>query len=89
MKKLLILLIILMGVTVLSCTENIRARNFGGATTLQLPKGEKLINVTWKEADLWYLTRPMNATDTAVTYAFREESSFGIFKGVITIKELK
>jgi hypothetical protein len=26
--------------------------------TKQLPKGECLVNVTWKGEDLWYLTKP-------------------------------
>lgn len=48
----LILLLILTG-----CTDNTRARSFGGNTTIELPAGEKLFDVTWKEANLWYCTR--------------------------------
>jgi hypothetical protein len=72
-----------------SCTENERAKNFGGNTTIDLPKGEKLVNVTWKEDELWYLTRPMTAADSAVNYTFREKSSFGVWEGTVTLKESK
>lgn len=72
-----------------SCTENSKAKNFGGEASLELPKGQKLVNVTWKDANLWYLTRPMLATDSAETYTFHEQSSWGVWQGTYTIKETK
>lgn len=30
------------------CTENQRAKNFGGNINYTLPSGAKLVNVTWK-----------------------------------------
>lgn len=88
MKK---LLIILTTITLLSsCTENQRVKNFGGNGVIKLPPGQKLVNVTWKEAhQIWYLTRPMTATDTATTYRFQEESSWGVIEGTYTIIETK
>lgn len=64
-----------------SCTENERARGWGGNATLNLPTSQKLINVTWKENDLWYLTRTMNETNVAETYKFNEESAWGVYEG--------
>ena len=87
MKK--VFLAILMGVMVTSCTENNRVKNWGGDGTINLPKGRKLVNVTWKETQLWYLTRPMKSTDVAETYQFHEESSWGIMEGTYTIIESK
>ena len=46
MKKYLFLLIAL--VAMCSCTQNQMARSYGGKMTIELPKGEKLINATWK-----------------------------------------
>jgi len=86
MKKLLIILFVILFT---SCTENEKARSYGGEATLLLPKGEKLIVVTWKESNLWYLTRPMNSTDSAETYNFKEESSYGVWEGRYIIKEEK
>ena len=50
---------ILMVASILSgCHET--TRSFGGSMTLELPKGQKLEEITWKDdAALWYLTRPM------------------------------
>lgn len=72
-----------------SCTENERAKAFGGTADMTLPKGQKLINVTWKETNLWYLTRPMNASDSAETYIFQEKSSYGLQEGTFIIYETK
>jgi hypothetical protein len=87
MKKLF--LVIVMGVMVTSCTENNRVKNWGGEGTINLPKGRKLVNVTWKETEIWYLTRPMNSNDVAETYQFQEESSWGVMEGTYNIVETK
>lgn len=70
-----------------SCTENERAKALGGTATLRLPKGEKLVNVTWKETSMWYLTRPMRADEIVETYTFREESGYGLLEGTVIIVE--
>jgi hypothetical protein len=87
MKK--VLAIALLAISLASCTENSRVKNFGGEGTLNLPKGQKLITVTWKDTQLWYLTRSMNSTDVAETYTFHEESSFGVLQGTYNIVETK
>ncbi len=69
------------------CTDKTMAREWGGSTTLELPKGEKLIEITWKDANLWYLTRPMRDDEFPETYTFQEDSEFGIFEGTVTIIE--
>ncbi len=76
--------------TLTACNEQEMARKYGGNSELILPDNQKLINITWKdEAELWYLTRPMRATDTAETYTFKENSSLGIIEGSVTIREVK
>lgn len=87
MKKLLAIALVAM--TLASCTENSRVKNWGGEGTINLPKGQKLVNVTWKESQIWYLTRPMDSTDVAETYSFQEESSYGVMEGTYTIIESK
>jgi hypothetical protein len=72
-----------------SCTENNRVKNWGGEGTIKLPKGRKLVNVTWKNTQVWYLTRPMTSTDVAETYQFHEESSWGMIEGTYNIIETK
>ena len=63
MKKLFV--VAALALVMVSCTDQQRAKSFGGTSTVELPSGEKLVNVTWKgEADLWYLTRKMTVKDT-------------------------
>ena len=88
MKKLTILASIAI-LSLVSCTENSRVKNWGGEGTINLPKGRKLVTITWKESQIWYLTRPMNSTDIAESYQFHEESSYGVVEGTYNIIETK
>lgn len=72
-----------------SCTENTMAKNYGGKMTIELKSNQKFINATWKEDNLWVLTKTMSATDVPETYKFTEKSTFGVMEGEITIKETK
>lgn len=74
-------------ITMASCTEQIRARAYGGTSKLSLPAGKKLLLLTWKDADLWYLTRDRKPGETAETYEFKESSTFGQMQGTVVIQE--
>ena len=87
MKKAILAIAVI--VSMASCTQNERAKSFGGTATVNLPQGQKLVNITWKEDQIWYLTRPMSSTDTAETYTFQEESSYGMMEGTVILKESK
>jgi hypothetical protein len=65
-----------------SCTKNERVKYFGGKDEIKLKDNEILINITWKESDMWVLTLD---TTTNIKY-FRESSSWGVFEGEIIIK---
>lgn len=84
MKKLFLLFAL---VVMCSCTENQMARTYGGKMTIELPKGEKLINATWKEANLFYLTEPMEEGYIPKSKKFRESSNFGVWQSEITFVE--
>lgn len=88
MKKIIVCgLIGLFGLA--SCTENDRVKNFGGEGTINLPQGRKLVTVTWKGNQIWYLTKSMKEGDVAETYQFQEESSWGVIEGTYNIVETK
>ncbi|MCK9459575.1 MAG: hypothetical protein M0R80_08045 [Proteobacteria bacterium] len=85
MKKMaLVLLLCLAG-----CTANQRAKSFGGKMTTTLPPGQKLVNLTWKDSNLWILKRQMRKDEVPEEYTFSEESSWGVVEGTIVIKEQK
>lgn len=90
MKKLVALAVVLICVIgFCGCSDNFRAKHWGGTMNIDLPKGEKLEVVTWKEQELWYLTRPMREGETAENWTFREKSSYGLVEGKVVFKESK
>lgn len=88
MKKLLLVATLCLGLT--SCTDNTRARIWGGTETVTLEPGVRLVNVTWKGGEgtttsLWMLTK--KDTTKPTTYSFKEKSSLGVMEGEVIIKE--
>jgi len=69
------------------CTDNQRAKHYGGSMTINLPPNTKLLNVTYKQDNLWYLTRPATTNDVAETLTFKEKSNMGVFEGTIIFVE--
>lgn len=74
---------------IMSCTKNQRVKHFGGTATVELSAGQKLVNCTWKNNNLWYLTRPMKEGEIPEIYTFQEKSDLGIIEGAYIIKEKK
>lgn len=91
MKKIIvfILSIIFVTICIAGCTEQGRAKSLGGTYVENLPKGRKFILATWKDSNLWIITKPMKADDVAETYEMTESSAFGVFQGKVIIKESK
>jgi len=65
------------------------SRKYGGTTEIKLEKGQKLIEATWKDDDLWYLTEPMDSEYIPKMKVFKESSSFGIMEGKVIFIETK
>lgn len=85
MKKIFfaaLLSMMLFGLTACQSTT----KNLGGTTTIKLKPGVKLEEITWKDDDLWYLTRPMRDNESAETHTFDQSTDFG-FKGQVIIIE--
>jgi uncharacterized lipoprotein YehR (DUF1307 family) len=81
--KLSVLIVTVITIILLSsCTQNARTRNFGGSEELQLKPNEVLINITWKENNMWVLTED---TLTNIKY-FRENSNWGVWEGEVIVK---
>ncbi len=76
------MMILVTMVVMSSCTENVRARHFGGTETLALKPNEKVLNVTWKDNEMWVCTQD---TITGVVY-FREKSNWGVMEGTVILK---
>lgn len=87
MKRIILIFTAIICIVLTSCTRQQMTREFGGKMEIRLPAGQELMMVTWKENDLFYLTRPMTPDYTPVTKTFQESSSFGIMESTVLFIE--
>lgn len=87
MKK--IMFALTLGFILMSCTSNIRARHYGGSMTINLPAGQELMEATWKDNNLYYLTRPMTPDYVPVTKTLQESSSWGVMESTVIFIETR
>lgn len=83
------MVIILLVIGLSSCNQNAMTKSWGGEMDLTLEPNQKLVQITWKDTDLWILTKDMSESDVAEKYTFYEESGLGIMEGEIRISEVK
>lgn len=69
------------------CTEGQRARQFGGTMKVALPCDTKLVTATWKQDNLWYLTRAAREGEAPEDQTLYEDSNFGIANGKVLFDE--
>ncbi len=86
MKKLIGVIALCILIAGTGCTGNQMARSYGGIETVELPVGQRLVNLTWKETNLWILTENKPGK-TPTTYSFKEKSPLGIVEGEVVIVE--
>ena len=70
-----------------SCTENTRAKKYGGTMTVDLPPNTKFVGATWKEEQLWYIYQNRKDGETPETFTMKEDSRFGIIQGKVQFVE--
>jgi len=81
------LLPIIAALSLVSCTENERAKTFGGTMNVDLPPNTKFVTATWKSDELWYIHRPRKAGETADVVTMQEDSVFGFVEGKVIFTE--
>jgi len=84
MKKLIVILLTFLCLT--SCDQSI-TKTLGGTTKIELESGERLVEVTWKGDDIWYLVEPMDSNYVPKTKTFKESSRVGILEGKVIFYE--
>ena len=70
-----------------SCTDNQRARAWGGTVDVRVTPGQKVIGATWKNSDLWIIHRPMRDGEVPEVVTMTESSNFVIMEGHVVIRE--
>lgn len=81
-----VILLIFMG---RSCSNQGMTKNWGGEMDMYLDPNRKLVEVTWKDDSIWYLTKPMTDDDIAEEYEFAESSVMGLLEGTLHVHETK
>jgi hypothetical protein len=84
MKKIVFILFTIC--SLMSCDQYV-SRKWGGTSTITLQPGEKLVEATWKDANLWYLTEPMEDDYVPKTKTFQESSVCGVMEGKVIFIE--
>jgi hypothetical protein len=82
LSMLMMMLVVAMLFTVSACTQNQRAKAWGGTMEVTVPPGEVFVNSTWKDADLWIITQ----NSATGIYYMHEVSTWGIMEGTVIIK---
>lgn len=75
---------VLSALVLTGCTDNTRARSWGGTSSLKKPNESwQLVNITWKENSLWALWYEPSTNKCF----FKEDSSFGAIQGTVVIEK--
>lgn len=69
------------------CTDNLRAKSFGGTMEVKVQQGKKVVNATWKDSEFWYLVRDMRPGEKAEKWEFLEKSGWGTVEGKVVLIE--
>jgi len=85
MKKVFLLIAIVFAM--IACTENQRAKEFGGTVEYTVTADKQFVNATWKEDNLWIITTDRNSNHVPTTYYMDEQSSYGVWEGTVIIRE--
>ena len=87
MKKIILAFAIFATIAFSSC--NLGTAKYGGDMTITLEPGEKLVDVQWKNNNLWYLVEPMDDDYVPKTKVFKENSNSGVLEGTVTFIEIR
>jgi len=88
MKKIMIaLMAVVVAFALTGCSQQNIAKNWGGTYTIDLPEGKELEVVTWKDSDLWILTKDRPDGEEPETHYYYEDSAYGLLEGEIIIHE--
>lgn len=86
----IVLIILILGWSFLrGCSEQSMTKNYGSEMEMTLEPNRKLVEITWKDDSLWYLTREMKEDEEAEEYLFQEKDSLGMLEGTVVVKEVK
>ena len=60
---------------------------YGVSSVVNLRRGERLVGASWRDSNLWILTRVARDGESPGEYVFREVSRMGWFEESVTVRE--
>lgn len=89
-KIIAVIVVLVLGFGLLrACSAQSITKNWGGEMDVSLEPNQKLVEVTWKDDSMWFLTKEMTDVDIAENYKFYEKDVMGILEGCVNISETK
>ena len=81
-------LVMAMTISFSSCTNNQRAKEWGGTMTINVDPNYKVTMATFKgDADMWYMIEPMEDDYAPKDKILIEESTWDVFHGKVIFHE--
>ena len=75
------ILLVVIALSTIGCTDNTMTRRVGGTETVDLPEGMTFIEAEWdKDDNLWYTYRPRRTNEAPETYIMQKKSNLGVHK---------
>jgi hypothetical protein len=87
MKDVLWLVPVIIAMIILGGCGQWAAKQLGGTYTVKLEAGQKLEMITWKQDNLWVLTRARRAGESPERHLFQEKSPVGVMQGTVVLEE--
>ena len=73
-----------------SCTDNQRAKRWGGNMTINVEPGYEVMMATFKDdADMWYMVRKMSDDYVPTDKILIENSTWNVLEGRVTFHETR
>ena len=87
-------IITLLMFTCCNLIDNHMSRHYGGTMTINVKKGYKVTNASWKVGEdksysVWYFTEPMDSDYIPKTKELVEHSELGVLEGKVKFIESK
>lgn len=89
-KWLWLIIAILLSVGIYAGIDNQAVtKTMSGTTTVTLEPNRKLVSLSWKDNNLWVLSRNMKPREAPNVYHYDERSRFGVLEGRVIVIESK
>ena len=84
--RLRLIVISALALTLAGC-DQVLVRSGWSNMTINLPCGQKYVNASWKETEIWYAYRPANPGEAYATVTYKQQTPTNIMSGSVKFVE--